>query len=221
MVPVESTAIVKPMDGLGPYLGIWVRPRATIREILAADPTRHVIALAAIGPALQALAAKWSLAIASPGTLATFWPLQVAFSVVVQAVAGVVLLYLVGWLWAWSGRLLGGTASAIEVRASVAWAQVPTIVAAAIAVVAALDGVAISRFATGGFLAAIRAHPKFSLIEAVLGWWGFIVSLKTLGEVHGFSAWRALGAVLIGIVAIVAAGAVIAGFAVAMIHALR
>ena len=37
----------------------------------------------------------------------------------------------------------------------------------------------------------------FLLIEMVIGIWSLVVLLKCLGEVHGFSAWRALGAVLL------------------------
>ena len=38
---------------------------------------------------------------------------------------------------------------------------------------------------------------KFIVVEAVLGVWGFVILLKTIGEVHRFSAWRALVAGLI------------------------
>jgi hypothetical protein len=50
-----------------------------------------------------------------------------------------------------------------------------------------------------------------SLIESIVGIWIFVISLKCLGEVHHFSAWRALGAILLGTFAMlaVAAGIVI------------
>jgi hypothetical protein len=38
---------------------------------------------------------------------------------------------------------------------------------------------------------------KFLVVETVLGIWGFVILLKTIGEVHRFSAWRALVAGLI------------------------
>jgi hypothetical protein len=42
------------------------------------------------------------------------------------------------------------------------------------------------------------------VVVGVLGFWGFIVSLKCIGEVHRFSAWRALIAVLIpGLIVII------------------
>ena len=38
---------------IAPYFTIWTEPRATIRRIVDTNPTRNVIALAAIGPADQ------------------------------------------------------------------------------------------------------------------------------------------------------------------------
>jgi hypothetical protein len=49
-------------------------------------------------------------------------------------------------------------------------------------------------------LGAMHVDPgfyKFIVVEGVLGVWGFVILLKTIGEVHRFSAWRALLAALI------------------------
>jgi len=51
------------------------------------------------------------------------------------------------------------------------------------------------------------ALTGFGIVELVISIWSFIVFLKCLGEVHRFSAWKALaaalvpGLILIGIVA--------------------
>lgn len=42
-------------------------------------------------------------------------------------------------------------------------------------------------------------YLSFGLLEATIGAWAFVVFLKTLGQVHGFSAWRALGSTLLAI----------------------
>ncbi len=49
------------------------------------------------------------------------------------------------------------------------------------------------------------AFYKIMIVEGVLGFWGFIIWLKCLGEVHRFSAWRALGALLIVLVTMIIA----------------
>ena len=90
-------------------------------------------------------------------------------------------------------------ASRVEVRAAIAWSQVPAIAAEIVLLVAVLMGIPMpTPGASPGMLPQIDpAFYKVLVIEVVLGFWGFIVSLKCIGEVHRFSAWRAFVAILI------------------------
>ena len=182
-----------------PFFTIWTEPRATIRRIVDTDPTRNVIALVAIGPAIGALASQWSKALGNNANLSVLWPLWVVVSVAIQAVLGVLFLYIFGVIFKWSGSLLGGVASRVEVRAAIAWSQVPAIAAEIVLLVAVLMGIPMpTPGASPGMLPQIDpAFYKVLVIEVVLGFWGFIVSLKCIGEVHRFSAWRAFVAILI------------------------
>jgi len=183
-----------------PFFTIWTEPRATIRRIVDTEPTRYVIALAAIGPAINALTSQWSRALANNANLSVLWPLWVVVDVAIQAALGVVLLFALGAVFRWSGSLLGGVASQIEVRAALAWSQVITIVGQTFLLIAVLLGVPLPAPAAtpAGMLPQIDpAFYKVMFVEGVLGVWGLVVSLKCLGEVHRFSAWRALAAILI------------------------
>jgi hypothetical protein len=189
------------------FFTIWTEPRATIRGIVDTDPTRYVIALAATGPGISALASQWSRALSGNANLSVLWPIWVALNVVFQAALGVLFLYIFGAIFRWSGGLLGGTASRVEVRAAMAWAQVPGLVGEVFLLSAVLLGVPTPHPVPGAFPQIDPAFYKVIVVEAVLGFWGFIVSLKCIGEVHRFSAWRALGAVLIPpLIALVAIG---------------
>ena len=186
-------------DGsITPFFTIWTEPRATIRRIVDADPTRNVIALAAVGPAIQALVGQWAKALSNNANLSVLWPLWVAVSVAFQAAIGVVFLFIFAAIFRWSGGLLGGVASRVEVRAAMAWSQVPAITAEIVLLLAVLTGVPVPIPTTSGTFPHVDpAFYKVMVVEGVLAIWGFIVSLKCIGEVHRFSAWRALAAVLI------------------------
>jgi hypothetical protein len=184
-------------DSITPFFTIWTEPRATIRRIVDTDPTRYVIALAAVGPGLNALVGQWSKALSNNANLSVLWPLWVAGAVVIQAALGVVLLYVTGLLFRWSGSLLGGVASAVEVRAALAWSQIPTIVAEVILLALVLIGVPVPVPTPGALPHIDPASYKVQLVEVVFGLWGLVISLKCVGEVHRFSAWRALVAILI------------------------
>ncbi len=179
-----------------PFFTIWTAPRATIRRIVDTEPTRYVIALAAIGPAINALTNQWSRALASNANLSVLWPLWVVVDVAIQAALGVVLLFALGGVFRWSGSLLGGLASRDEVRAAIAWSQVPDITAGILVLIAVLLGMP-APHATAGTLQIDPSFYPVLIVAAVLAVWGSIILLKCLGEVHRISAWRALGASLI------------------------
>ena len=184
-------------DSISPFFSIWIEPRATIRRLVDSDPTRNVLALAAIGPAINSLISQWSAVINGTTHPSVLWPLWVAFSVAIQAAFGILFLYIFGAVFRWSGNLLGGTATGVDVRAALAWSQVPAIVAEIILLFALFAGVPMPKMLPGRLPLIDPAFYKVMVVEGVLGIWGFIISLKCVGEVHRFSAWRAFAAILI------------------------
>jgi hypothetical protein len=207
-----------------PWFTMWTNPRETIRRIVYYDPKRDVLLLAA----LQGLVAYLSAAlyaflllalisndyVQAPGTWESdlgslssmsFTALTVTFGIcaIVGPIAGLIGLYLYGWLFRVTGRWLGGQAYPIEVRAALAWSAVPQIWGAIlqllklILIAYVLYANATNTYVSGStFLTTVGI---FFLFEFLIGIWSIIVYLKSLGEVHGFSAWRALGAASLGI----------------------
>jgi hypothetical protein len=187
-------------DSITPFFTIWTEPRATIRRIVDSDPTRNVILLAAFAPALNALVGQWSSALSNNANLSALWPIWVAFTAALRAALGILFLYVFGALYRWSGSLLGGTATSVEVRAAMAYSQIPAIAAVIVMLVSILLGVPTPTIHRGEFPHIDPLFYNVILVEAVLGIWGFFISMKCLGEVHRFSAWRAFGAVLLPLV---------------------
>lgn len=187
-----------PAAGLGnPFFTIWIAPRATIRRIVDTDPTRHVLMLAALGPALLALYGQWSKAVGDNANLSVLWPVWVVVGVAMQAALGILGLYISGVLFRWSGSLLGGTASRVEVRAAFAWSQIPSIATVLILLAALFMGMPMPQMTPGHRPRLDAAMWRTMAITAVPSIWGFVIHLKCLGEVHRFSAWKALGTLLI------------------------
>jgi len=178
-----------------PWLSVWLRPRATIDAVLTNDPRRHVLLLAALfwiaTLALRLIEIGW-------GVLLLDWRVVVCL-VIGGAAWGVVALYVFGLLLRWTGLLLRGGASQVELRAVLAWGFVPVILSLAIVLVA----VALLVVAQ-----VLRQHPSATLtigaevFASVLGLWSVVVTMLMLGRVQGFGFWRTLAnyvfAVLIG-----------------------
>ncbi|HXN12737.1 MAG TPA: YIP1 family protein [Candidatus Acidoferrales bacterium] len=202
-----------------PFLTIWTEPRATIRRIVDTDPTRYVVAIAAAGPAISALADEWSKAMSDSSNLSVLWPLWVAADVTAQAVVGVVFLYIGAAILTWSGGLIGGVASNVEMRAATAWSQVPGVAAAIVLLIAVLMGVPVPQVIGSTLPSIDPAFYKVLLVELVLGLWSGIIGLYCIAEVHRFSTWRAFWTTLIpALVAMVVLGIVVGVFYALVAH---
>lgn len=176
---------------INPWLSIWTRTRQTMRHILQTNPFKTILWLSALNGAVGALV--W---------LATLWsnyPTKTSYRgsvfifalLVLGALVGLVGLYFGGWFYKVVGRWLKGTGTFVEVKAAIGWSAYPFLVA--------------SLFNFLSLLTLLR-YPMTSLFFATLYVialvWGFIISLKLLAEAHEFSAWRALGTVVLAILLI-------------------
>ena len=118
--------------------------------------------------------------------------------VAVKAALGVLTLFIGGVVLKWTGSLLGGVASAVELRAAIAWPQVILIGGGIISLLVwAALGMPVPHFTTGTLPQIDPAFHQFAIVGGMIGgafhFWCFVVGLKCIGEVHRFSAWRAPG----------------------------
>jgi Yip1 domain len=182
---------VEPLD---PWISIWTRPRATLRQILDGDPRRSVFRLAALGGVAGAL----KLA-TSPGIGDSHPPAMIApLAVLGGALCGVFFLFLFTGLVRLTGSWLGGSGRSEEIRAALAWGYVPSIWGLLLWLPrAALLGQETFRSVPPGIEGNPPASLFFGLLEllqALIGFWGLLIALKCVGEAHRFSAWRAFAA---------------------------
>lgn len=192
-----------PIEILNPWTSMWTRPRATMRGILATNPTRHVLLLSVITGIAGAFDRAASESMGDTTSLKTI----IFLALLLGPFFGILGLFIAGAMLRWTGSWLGGVASSEQVRAAVAWSSVPTIwgLLLWIPYLALLGG---DMF--GSELGFDLDSPQGIMLlalaaaELILGIWAFVVFLKCLGEAHRFSAWKALGASLLaGLILIV------------------
>jgi hypothetical protein len=114
---------------------------------------------------------------------------------------GLIFLYAGAWIVAISCRMLGGHANSREVRSALAWSSVPLLATIPLWIIRLVllrnelftfnKPRLISNPALAYFLAATV------IPELILSIWWLVVTLKALGEVQRFSAWRALSSMLL------------------------
>jgi hypothetical protein len=187
-----------------PWVSMWLNPRRTIRQIVDTDPDRKVLLLAAIagiGKVLDKASTK------STGDHLSLVAILL-LAVIVGPLGGVISLYIGGALLRWTGSWIGGRAEARDIRAAIAWASVLAIWSMLLWVPElSLFGKEMFTTETPNIDASTALTIlfwAFAAIEIILGVWMIMVFLKCLGEVQGFSAWKALGnCVLVGLVFLV------------------
>ena len=207
---------------LNPWVSIWTQPRATIQQIVDSDPERLVLVLAGIGGFGSVLDTVREQGL---GDLIPWFPDIVLICALIGPLVGIVGLYVLSFLLHWTGKWLGGRASTKLIRAAGAWGQVPAIWGILLWVpLIALFGQDLFRSDSFG----LELNPlvgvgfSFGLIGMVLIAWSTVVSLHCLGQVQGFSAWKALGnmalvvAVVVIPIVVIIVGAVIAGVALTL-----
>jgi hypothetical protein len=188
------------------WFTIWYEPRSTIRRIVDADAHRFVVGIAFVSGAMAAIysqVAASTVNISELPHLPHFGTIGLTVGAIISGVLSVISLYGLAALYRWSGHILGGTATRVEMRSALAWAEVPGLYLGLANIVAALIG-----FEGPGAPSVLSAS---GVVDSIAGISIFVILLKCIGEVHHFSAWRALGAIILGFLAMIAVVVAIVG----------
>jgi len=181
---------------------MWINPRATIQQIVDTSPEHLVLFLAAV------VGFSNGLDQASARCVGDTLPLPMIFLIALIAgpVGGVIGLYISGALIYWTGTWIGGNASSQNIRAAIAWSQIPMIWGLLLWIPAlALFGEEL--FTTE--MPTVTASPSmafslliYTVVELAVGLWTLVVFIQCLAQVQGFSVWKVVGNLLLSVLVI-------------------
>ncbi len=191
--------------GLNPWFRIWINPRRTIRRIVDIAPGKGFLWLSLIYgfPVLMQIAQSLSLA------LYFSWPVILITALIFAVFIGMLGITITAGLLTWVGKWIGGVGSFTQVRAVVAWSNLPVIVTALtwIAWIFIFKGTLFyDGFLSTGFAGMAKTLiMSFAILQFAASLWSFVLLLITLSEVQGFSVWKALLNIILPFVLIVIA----------------
>ncbi len=182
---------------VNPWTSIWVKPRNTIRQIVSFNPKFRFVILSFIYglPTLFHTAQNFSL-----GETYNMAGIVIA-AIVLATFVGMLVITIASGLLLWTGKWIGGKGSYFPVRAAVSWSNVPNVIAIivwAVLIFIFREQSFMESFEEMNFTGnqmAIASGAVF--IQAVLSIWSFVILVKALGQVHGFSSWKGVLNVLI------------------------
>jgi hypothetical protein len=188
---------------MNPWISIWTKPRATIQQIVDTNPERLVLLLAGVGGFSTVLNHASTKSLGDK----LDWPMLFLIAAIVGPVAGIITLYIASALIRWTGNWIGGKATSQHIRAAMAWSTVPEVFALPLWI--PLLGIFGQEMFTSE-MPRLQANPSLSIvffslaaIGLAIGIWEFVIYLKCLGQVQGFSAWKALGNSLLALMVVV------------------
>lgn len=183
-----------------PWWKMWVRPRETIRSIVAKNPNFRLVWLSLIYslPSMFYAAQKLSW-----GVTLNFW-FVLTLCVILAIPIGFISICINSFIVLITGKLIKGKANFKNIRAAFAWSSVPNTVNIALWVILLLafgSHVFLANFPTMLYSSVHGAVLQLVLIlQLIVAIWMFVIFLQALGEVQGFSAWMALLNVVLGII---------------------
>lgn len=188
---------------INPWLTMWLKPRETILAIIKYNP-RHLALLLAFLYGISRVIDRGGLLLFA---FLVYNPFLTTLGVlVIGAVSGVILVYLSAFLFELTGKLLGGRGSSENLRAAIVWSYVPSFW------ILPLDVISVTLLPWLITISQMWVVPYLliSIADIVVGIWSFVLLLQTIGEVHGFSAWKALAALILSLLALLVVVFVIA-----------
>ena len=177
--------------GMNPWLSIWVKPRKTIRALMALNPSYQLVTLSAIYGLhyLFYTSQFFGLAAVMPT-----WAIILA-SIILAIPIGFLVFSLSSFFILLFGKLLGGTGCFKSIRCALSWCAVPNVVNIVlwIILVVFFGGSVFMQ----GFASTTPEHHLLllqvcMLLQAGVFLWALVILINGLAEVQGYSVWMGL-----------------------------
>ena len=172
---------------LNPWISMWIKPRATIQQIIDSNPNHLVLTLAALSGVSENIFFAQFDSILNMLEGAE-WQLDLVVALIVGSIKGIAYLYIVGGLIYWLEKSFKNKvkASSNDIRAAIAWSHVPII-----------WGLLFWLPIFGIFIGIIADSEDFLVmhslvntpVQILLKIYTFVIFLKCLGQVLDISMW--------------------------------
>ena len=170
--------------GVNPWVSMWSHPRDTIRAIVFNKPSYGVYYLATIF-SLQSFffyANWWSLG------LKNHFSFILTLAIIFSPLIGLFWVFISGYIYYLTGRLLKGEAPSCHLRAAVAWSKIPTSINLLMWLVLIFMSPDFVFIQDGGGPSSIFIN----LISLILGIWSLVLLIQSIREVQHFSLGRSI-----------------------------
>lgn len=178
---------------LNPWFTMWTLPRATIRQIIDTDPRKKILLLASIVGIINVFE------VVLDGVGSPDFSGAIVF-LILGSLSGITSLYLISALHRLTGSWIGGQASTFELRAAIAWSNVPLIWSTLLWIPELIHRELFywqDVFTSDLF---VLFMDLVSFAKIFISIWTLIIFIVSLAEAQKFSIWKAILNVILTIV---------------------
>lgn len=176
--------------GVNPWTKIWVSPRETIKKIVQFNTKYGFLILSFLYGLPMLLHTAQNLSLGEDFGVRGI----VLAAVVLATFVGMLGITIGSALVTWTGKWIGGKANFQKVRTAVSWSNVPNILSIIVWGVLIYwfrDNLFFDEFNDLNFTGTDMTIVGVALfVQAVVAIWSFIILVKGIGQVQGFSAWK-------------------------------
>lgn len=181
---------------------IWRNPSETFRSILADTDDPYIdskvmpfVALAGIGSGLDRASLR------SMGNTIDSLPLLIAVAAFAGIIGAFIGLFLYSWIFSYTNKWLGGTGSFDRIKTALAWASIPFVFVALLwipnLIFFKMDNFSDTTPILDSSPTLLYTYLGILCVETIIVIYCCVIWLKGLGRACNFSAWKALGTVII------------------------
>ena len=190
--------------GFNPWLTMWTKPKSTIRSIVDYNPNFGLFILSAIYGFVSLVSSSQSFAI---GEIINFY-LVVLLCLVLAPIWGYIVFSISSFFVYFTGKWIKGQAKYKEIRAALAWSNIPMIGNLVLWIVLFIIFKQDILKNFPGSFAITNSHRAILFVillcQLVLGIWVFILYVNSLAEVQRFSVGKAILNIIIALIIFVA-----------------
>lgn len=171
---------------MNPWTSIWLKPRATIEQIIASGNFGVRLIILFFGITLGI-----SSALNNAENLQELFVNALA-AVILSPVVTMILLFVIGSIIYGIGKKLGGKASRVQIYTVLAWSSLPLICAALFEIVLKMMVFILRTNLTLTTVSHVLILLILALINFITAIWAFVILVNCLKQVQGFTMGKAM-----------------------------
>jgi hypothetical protein len=175
-----------------PWLTMWIKPKETIKNIIAENPNKHLLLLSTLYGFVSLLGTAQTLSLGEKLSL----PIILIACLIIAPIWGFLVFSFASGVLFLTGKWIKGIAHFKEIRTATAWSSVPMVVNLFLWIILLIifQNDLLKNFPKGYAFSNSQLNILFIvfLIQLILSVWSLIIYVNVISQVQNFSIGKSI-----------------------------